>query len=380
MDLAEEMKIPFAEISQETIQILKENLDPGLIPINPLDAWGTGNHYEIIYENCLQALVNDENTAIALSVADLTSGFWLHESFGRICQKVFLKTGKPIVVMTNHIGSESQDLVLRLQSGGITVLSGTIPALQAIKHAFDYRDFIKQDPKIPLISPDNRHKTKWVHRLQQPKPLDELESLALLQDYQIPVQTAEIVFTRDEALAAAHKIGYPVVLKTAMPGILHKSDVGGVKLHLATEQEVQEAYTDLTNRFGRRVLVAGMEKGGVEVAFGCIKNPQFGSLVLIASGGILIEIFKDKQISLAPFGKEDALAMINRLKIKPLLEGARGADICDKEALASALANFSLLVHDLGEFIEEMDVNPIIVSSGGCVGVDAMVIHQPKQS
>ena len=376
MDLAEEMHIKFADIGKDTIQILKENLDPGLSPVNPIDAWGTGNNYESIYENCIMALINDEKTAITLLIADLTSDFWLHETFASICQKISLKSSKSIVVMTNHIGSESQDLALRLQSSGIIVLSGTIPALQAIKHAFDYRDFIKQDQKITVSLQNNCHKNKWVHRLQQSKPLDELESLALLHDYNIPVQTAEIAINLDEAIAWAKKIGYPVAMKTAMPGILHKSDVNGVKLNLSTDQQVQDSYMDLANRLGKRVLVSSMETGSVEVAFGCIKNPQFGPLVLIASGGIFIEIFKDKQIALAPFGKKEALKMINRLKIKPLLDGIRGTDICDKQALATALANFSQLAYDLGEFIEEMDVNPIKITAAGCVAVDAMVIHK----
>ena len=376
MDLAEEMGIKFADISEKTICILKENLDPGLAPVNPLDGWGTGNNYESIYENCLKALVEDENTAIAIFVADLTSGFWLHETFALICQKISKKAKKPIVVMTNHIGSESQDLALRLQSWGITALSGTIPALLAIKHAFDYRDFIKQDQKTSDIFQDNCHKSKWIHRLQQAKPLDELESLALLKDYQIPVPKAYLAVSSDEALAAARKIGYPVAMKTAMPGILHKSDVKGVQLHLSTDQQILDAYTDLSSRLGEKVLVTRMETGSVEVAFGCIKDSQFGPLVLIASGGVFIEIFKDKQIALPPFGKEDALAMINRLKIKPLLEGIRGTQICDKQSLAEAFANFSLLAHDLGEFIEEMDINPIKVSATGCVAVDVMIVHQ----
>ena len=376
MDLAEEMQVKFADIGPDTIQVLKDNLDPGLRPINPIDAWGTGNNYESIYENCIKALIKDDEVSITLLIADLTSDFWLHETFASICRKISLKSNKPIIVMTNHIGSESQDLALRLQSSGIVVLSGTIPALQAIKHAFEYRDFIKQDHYISKNLKRNSLKNKWANRLQQANPLDEMESLALLKDYQIPVQTADIALNLDQAIGIAKKIGYPVVMKTAMPGILHKSDVNGVKLNLSTPEHVRESYLDLANRLGERVLVSGMEKGQVEVAFGCIKNSQFGPLVLIASGGIFIEILKDKQIALAPFGKNHALKMINHLKIKPLLDGIRGNEICDKEALASALANYSLLAHDLGEFIEEMDVNPVKVTSKGCVAVDAMIVRQ----
>jgi acetate---CoA ligase (ADP-forming) len=376
MDLAEEMGVQFAEIEPETIQILGDNLDAGLEPINPLDAWGTGNDYECIYENCLQALVDDKNTGITLFVADLTSKFWLHETFAKICQSVAERSHKPVLMMTNHIGSESQDLALRLQNQGITVLSGTIPTLQAVQHAFNYRDFLTQDQTFQAPLPTDHLKEKWIKRLSNPKPLDEMEGLKLLKDYQIPVQTAETADNLEAAVLMANQIGFPVVMKTAMPEILHKSDVGGVKLNLSSEPEIREAYGDLNHRLGKRVLIAGMEKGNVEVAFGYVKDPQFGPLVLIASGGIFIEILKDKQIALAPFGEDEALKMINQLKIKPLLEGARGTEICDKQALASALANFSSLVYDLGELIEEMDVNPIKVHKNGCVAVDAMIVHQ----
>jgi acetate---CoA ligase (ADP-forming) len=376
MDLAEEMGIQFAEIEKETIQILKDNLDAGLEPINPLDAWGTGNDYERIYENCLQALVDDKNTAITLFVADLTSQFWLHETFAKICQNVSRKSDKPVLMMTNHIGSESQDLALRLQNSGITVLSGTIPTLLAVKHAFKYQEFLSQTHTLHTSKQNDGIRDKWIKRLNNPKPLDEMEGLKLLKDYQIPVQIAETADNLAEAILVANKIGFPVVLKTAMPEVLHKSDVGGVKLNLNTESEIQEAYSDLNHRLGNRVLIAGMEKGNVEVAFGYINDPQFGPLVLIASGGIFIEILKDKQIALAPFGKDDALKMINQLKTKSLLEGVRGTEICDKQALASALANFSLLVYDLGGLITEMDVNPIKVHKNGCVAVDAMIVNQ----
>ncbi len=376
MDLAEEMDINFATIEKETIQILKDNLDAGLEPINPLDAWGTGNDYEQIYENCLEALVKDKNTALTLFIADLTSSFWLHETFAKICQKISQNAKKPIVMMTNHIGSESQDLANSLQSSGITVLSGTIPSLLAIKHAFTYRKFINQNQTISVSISDKAVSQKWITRLKKSKSISELEALSLLNDYQIPVQSAGIANDAEGAIKLANKIGFPVVLKTAMPEILHKSDVAGVKLNLTTDKDVIEAYTDLNNRLGNLVLIAAMETGNVEVAFGYVKDPQFGPLVLVASGGVFIEVLKDRQIALAPFGKEEALIMINRLKIKPLLEGIRGTEICDKHALASALANFSVLAYDLVELIEEMDVNPVKVRSNGCVAVDAMIIHK----
>jgi len=376
MDLACEMELDFARINPETTRILKENLDPGLEPINPLDAWGTGNEYEAVYENCLQALMDDENTAIGMLMADLTTGFWLHETFAEIVRKVAQRSKKPLVVVTNHIGSETQQLALKLIGSGVMVLSGTVPSILAIKHWFYYRDFLKRRPIKVSGGCTEEIKNKWRQRLQIEKPLDEIEGIELLRDFNIPVPKAQIVTNAQDAVATAKKIGFPVVLKTAMPGILHKSDVGGVVLDLKNEKELEAAYAGLDKKLGSRMLVTGMESQGVEVALGLINDPQFGPLVLVAAGGIFMEIFKDKQISMAPVDTDGAMEMINGLKIRPLLDGARGRQTCDKDALARALENFSYLVNELGDLIKELDVNPLILRTDCCVAVDALVIQK----
>ena len=374
MDLADEAQVPFAAINDDTVASLKENLDPGLEPINPLDAWGTGNNYQQIFEHCWQALMDDPDTAMGVFMADLTSRFWLHESFARVCRRVSMRSTKPVVMLTNHVGTDSQDLAMRLCRAGIPVLDGTEQGLSAIRHAMDYRDFLKKPEDNLPQAVSLEISLKWRARLSQPQMLDEFEGLQLLQDYGVPTQAALLAASLEDALQAAEQIGYPLVLKTAMPGILHKSDVGGVKLNLQDSAQLTEAYQDLDTRLGSRVLLAGMAQGTAEVAFGVLNDPQFGPMVMIAGGGIFIEVLRDRQIALAPVGQRDAREMIDKLAMRPLLDGLRGQEACDVDALTQALSRLSLLASDLGDLIAEMDVNPVKVSADGCVAVDALVV------
>ncbi|WP_089938680.1 acetate--CoA ligase family protein [Candidatus Entotheonella palauensis] len=378
LDLADQLNVPMANINHNTVQVLKDNLDHGLEPINPLDAWGTGNHYDVIYENCWQALMEDPDTAVGLFIADLTSGFYLHESFAHICRRVKMRVKKPMAIMTNHVGSEHQDLAIRMTQAGLPVLDGTQPGLLAVMHLLEYRDF-QARPQYDLPeSIDPAIVQHWRDRLDRvDRPLGEFEALSLLSDYGIAVPQMQVVEHRDEAVAAAETIGYPVVLKTAMPGIFHKTDVGGVKLNLHNRSEVIEAYDELAAALGPMVLVSRMARGEVELAFGLLNDRQFGPLVMVAGGGVFIEMLKDRQVALAPMDLGAAHRCINALKSRPMLNGFRGKPPCDLNALARALCQFSQLADDLGDRINELDVNPVKVSAQGCVAVDALVT--PRQ-
>ncbi|WP_372741429.1 acetate--CoA ligase family protein [Neptunomonas sp.] len=374
IDLADDIGVPFAKINAETTAVLVENLDEGLEPINPLDAWGTGNNYKAIYEYCWQALMSDPDAAIGVFVADLTSGFWLHESFARICRRVSARINKPIIMMTNHQGSGNQDLAMRLTQAGIPVFDGAEPTLAAIKHAFAYRDFQARTCMVPMLPVTEDVRESWRARLQKGDLLDEAKGLRLLSDYGIPTQQSIIADTLDTVLSAANELGYPVVLKTATQGILHKSDVGGVKLNLADEYALKEAYFDIAGRLGYRVLVTPMAQGSIEVALGVLSDPQFGPMVMVAGGGVFIEILKDSQVALAPIDLNEAHMMINKLAMRPILGGIRGAEPVDIDGLAQALARLSLLAEDLGDLIAELDVNPVKVDVNGCIAVDALVV------
>ena len=375
LDLAADVGVPFANINEHTVAVLEKHLDHGLEPINPLDAWGTGNDYENVYENCWQALLQDPDTAMGLFIADLTSGFYLHESFAHICRRVAVRIKKPVAILTNHVGSENQDLALRMTRAGIPVLDGTQPGLIAVKHLLEYRDFQARPHFAPPHAVDETTSARWRARLIESQgPLDEFDGLSMLADYGVPVPEMRVVESLEDALAAAAAIGYPVALKTAMPGIMHKTDVGGVYLNLSNGAAVQEAYGDLGERLGPRALLSRMATGKVEMAFGVLSDRQFGPLVMVAGGGVFIEILEDRQVALAPMDIGSARRRIDALKMRRMLDGFRGSPACDIDGLATALTRLSVLANDLGDLIEELDVNPVKVGPDGCVAVDALVV------
>ncbi len=374
LDLAADVGVPFARIGEETTRVLAERLDHGLEPINPLDAWGTGRDHQVIFEHCWQALLDDDDTAIGVFVADLTSGFHLHESFARICRRVHKRTSKPMAMMTNHVGTDSQDLARRLTDLGIPVIDGTVPGLVAVRNVLAYRDFAWSPRIAPPSRPDPSITTKWRGRLSHPEILTESEGLDLLADYGLPTIPHAVVADIESATDFAGEVGYPVVLKTATPGILHKSEVDGVLLNLADEHELRAAHAGLTARLGPDVLVAPMAPRGIELALGVVRDPQFGAMVLVAAGGVFIEVLSDRQLGLVPIDDRIAGRMIDKLAVAPILEGVRGRPPADKPSVVSALVALSNLVVDVGDLISELDINPLAVDEHGCLALDALVV------
>jgi len=146
-----------------------------------------------------------------------------------------------------------------------------------------------------------------------------------------------------------------------------------VVLNLADREILAAAYREMSSRLGPAVTVQEMVEPGVEVALGVVRDPQFGPLVMIAAGGVLIETFHDRRLALPPLDESHASRLIAGPGIRPLLAGVRGAPPADIAALAAALSRFSLLAHDLGDLIGALDVNPLIAGPDGCVAVDALI-------
>jgi len=378
VDVAFDCGVPFAQINAETTNILADTLDHGLTPVNPVDAWGTGRDFEGVFETCLAALMRDPDTGLGMFVADLSEELDLHAAYVDVCLAVARAADKPLVVMTNYSAWSHRKHAVRLARSGIPVLDGTVSSLRAVRHAMDWRDFMARD-MIQDAATVNPHAAHWRAVLaNRDEPLSEDEGYALLTDYGIPVPRHRIVTSRVEAVAAAVELGLPVVLKTATPGILHKSDVGGVRLNLRDPEAVGEAYDTLAAKLGDRVLVCEMAKGQVELALGLVRDAAFGSFVMVAFGGVWIEILKDSQLAMVPLDHEVAARRIAALKMAPVLDGVRGAPPCDREALINAVVCLGALATDLGDLIGDLDINPVLVGETGVIALDSLIVPLAK--
>jgi hypothetical protein len=156
--------------------------------------------------------------------------------------------------------------------------------------------------------------------------------------------------------------------------VQHKSDVGGVRLGVDDSPSLEGAYADLERRLGPAVTVAPMAPPGIEIALGIVRDPQFGPLVLVGAGGVLVEVLKDRRLAMPPLDEVRARSMVDRLEVRPLLDGVRGQPPADVDGLTRTIVALSWLARDLGERLEALDANPVICSPDGCVAVDVLVI------
>jgi acyl-CoA synthetase (NDP forming) len=213
------------------------------------------------------------------------------------------------------------------------------------------------------------------------KVLTEVESKDILEEAGIPTARARLATTADEAVTAAKEMGFPVVLKIVSPDITHKSDIGGVKLNLGTPDEVRAAFDEIIAAAKKAqpdaaiegVSVQKMARPGIEVIMGMSQDAQFGPVLMFGLGGILVEVLKDVSFRLVPITPRDARQMIQEIKGRPLLEGYRGQEPADVEALEKLLLRLSDFIEKHPE-IAELDLNPIFAYKDGAVAVDARII------
>ncbi|MBM3584519.1 MAG: acetate--CoA ligase family protein [Alphaproteobacteria bacterium] len=378
IDLAARQGVPFAAIGADTRARLAARLDYGLEPVNPLDAWGTGNDYEGVFRDCFQALAEDPDTAAAVIFANIRDSGFLAGPYERVLRNAHDKVDKPIVIATNFSRCVHDQVAARLTGASIPVLDGTQNALAALGHLFALRDVWARPEPIPPAPPAETVVVSWRERLAYGGTLDEVEGLALLEAFGVPTTRPMVVERPEAALAAAEQMGFPVALKTAKPGVLHKSDVDGVRLNLVDGHALVAAYVDIAEHLGRRMIVAPMARPGVEMTFGMVRDAQFGPIVMIGAGGTLIEVLRDRVVAVPPFDAAMARRLIDRLAIRRVLAGVRGRPAAHIDRLAEAFARFSVLAASLGRSIAELDVNPVIATSAGVTAVDALVVAQPR--
>jgi acetyl coenzyme A synthetase (ADP forming)-like protein len=259
-------------------------------------------------------------------------------------------------------------------------------AVSAIRAMAEYRDLKAQPLPVFKNYPVDKEAVAEVFkkvRDDQRVTIGDFEARAILDAYGFTIPRSELAKDADEAVRLAGEIGYPVVLKIASPDILHKTDVGGVKVNLGSAEEVRDAFDLMVYRAQRYVpgahiwgcLVQEMTAKGMEVLVGMNRDPQFGPLVTFALGGIYVEVLKDATFRIAPFSRDEACTMLDEIRARALLDGVRGAPPVDKEATVDALLRIGQLVQDFPEIVE-LDINPLMVleQGQGAVAIDMRLV------
>lgn len=370
-DLAHELAVDFADLAETTLSALEDMLDDGLIAGNPLDVWGTGADTRELFGGCLRTLVNDPAVAVTALAVDLVTEFDDDTAYADAVLDVAADTNAPLAVLTSVPSAVDRVTAKRLRDNGIPVLEGARSGIAALGHLAHW----PRQAFTGAYHIDDDRVQRWAVRLGAPR-WDAPAAFELLTDYGIPVTRCRSAHDVAEALAAAESVGYPVALKTL--GAEHKSDVGGVVLGIRDRESLWVAYEELAERLGPGVSVDAMAPAGVEISLGVVRDENFGPLVVIAAGGTLVELMADRVVACPPITRDAATELLTSLRAAPLLAGWRGAPPGDVDALADAVVGFSQLAVELGEFVDAVEANPVIVSPTGVVAVDALVIPRRR--
>ena len=361
IDTAYRVGVPLPELGAPTIDRVAAVLEPGLEPANPIDAWGTGRDAEDVFIECLDALAEDPEVGVVAFCVDLTAEEKPDHTYIDSASTAASRTVKPLAVLCNLSSTVDPVQAGRLRDGGVPVLEGTDTGLRAIGHLLDHRLHRRRGVGPRLTSPAD--------------PAAGLEgqaaALRVLAAYGIPIPVFEMAETEAEVVEAAGRIGFPLVLKTAGP-IEHKTEAGGVMIGIEDEVGLVGAYRDLSARMGPDVMVAEQVPTGIEIGVGMVVDQQFGPVVIVSAGGELIELLQDRVALLPPFDECAARRALDRLRIRPLLDGFRGRPPADIDRLVDVLIRFAELSTDAAGQLEAIDMNPVIVGPDRSVAVDAL--------
>ncbi|ASV68353.1 acetate--CoA ligase family protein [Cytobacillus sp. FSL W7-1323] len=270
---------------------------------------------------------------------------------------------------------------------GVPVIPGNLQAISALAKLVEYSEKYRAYQKESVRERASIQKKENVaYLLQENQILSEWDASKVLQAYEIPTTKKSLATTVDEAVQQANSIGYPVVLKIDSKDILHKTEAGGIRLSLQNAEQVKQAFDDILlsahkyhpDAHINGVMVQEMVAKGTEVIVGVTRDASFGPVIMFGLGGIFVEVFKDIAFRVAPITRQDALEMINEIKGKAIFDGVRGEEALDVEGIVDILLRVSSLVQDYD--IEELDLNPIIVTEKCAKAVDALIVTSAAQT
>jgi len=371
-DIAERNNVPLTVFSEATQQALAETLDPGLEPENPVDYWGEGGLP--VAARVMNVIADAPETGVVVFATNMVSGRAILYASTEALEGAHKATDKPCMMLANIASTIDEGEAVRLREAGIPVLSGTETGLRAIKHLIDWH-CRHREGRDDVTPPSRAVIAGWRKRLAG-RDLTPEAMMGLVADFGVSVPMTLVCETREQVTAAAVQLGFPVVLKTAEPSILHKTDVGGVVLGLADKEALLAAYDMMAASLGPRVLLQDTVLPGIEMLVGMINDANFGPILTIAMGGSLVEVLNDAVMVVPPVSPSEAADLIASLKASKLLDGVRGRPAGDRATLAETVSRLSVMAAELGDLIAEFDVNPVLVHETGVTAVDALVTRR----
>ncbi len=382
-DALERTGLLLARFEYRTIHALEKYLPDAASAANPVDVLGDARADR--YRFALDKVAADPNVDGILVLLTPQAMTEIEATARAICE-LSHSCEKPILAC--FMGEE------RIQSGVDILTSDGVPnypfperAALAFRAMADYRRISHQVlPEYISFDVDHIAVKKVIDQVRSEgrMSIGDFEARSIMQAYGLRIPRSEIADTPEKAIQIATQIGFPVVLKIASPDILHKTDVGGVKVGLRNASDVRDAFELMVYRAQRYIpeariwgcLVQEMAPpGGLEVLVGMNRDPQFGPLVTFGLGGVYVETLKDVTFRVAPFSRQEAEEMLGEIRAHALLDGVRGQPPADKAAILDTLLRINQMVQDYPE-ITELDINPLMVyqEGQGAVAIDMRLI------
>ena len=338
---------------------------------NPVDIVGDADFNR--FENVLNEVLQHKNVGSVISMCT-PSATLDYDKLAEVIVKMSKKYKKTMLasLMGLDEGITNREI---LAAGDVPYYTYAEGSIRALKAMLRFVDWVKSpDGNITNFEVDKDKVQSIFDKVKSEGRTNLLEDEGrdILDAYGFPLPQSVVATTEDEAVAAANKIGYPIVMKISSPQIVHKSDAGGVKVNLTNDDETRDGFKTImdnarkydSNADIKGVLIVEMVKGGKEMIIGSKLEPGMGPVVMLGMGGIYVEILKDVTFRLAPLTDQEANDMISSIKTKKLLDGVRGEEPSDINKLSECIQRLSQLVSDFKE-IKELDMNPVLVMEKG---------------
>jgi len=357
-----------AQFSSTFFDVVKKKKLNVIRATNPLDV---GDIYDISeYESILELAINESSVDGVVFVVTFSSesDSAKMRNFLKFASEVSKRYVKPVAI---SLVTNRDEWFNMKMAANIPVFTDVDTAIKSLSSSFKH--FRKKQKKVHQRYNNLRKRNTEALKKKAEEMMDVLETYNMLHNYAIPVAEGEIFENPSQGHKIALKIGYPVVLKSASPDIVHKTEAGGVRLNITTQDELDLAFSDMP---ATRYLIQKMYPSGIEMIIGGRHDNEFGPVILVGFGGIFVELFKDRVIRVLPVDKNEAAAMLDELKGTQLLKGFRGHALSDTNALVSAIVNVGRLMTEHPE-ITNLEINPLIVfeQGKGACAVDARIMR-----